>query len=94
MTEKPDDRVLVAIRTDQSEFHVAGTRHGYHCSQCACDLSIAPAGQKFLRENPHVPVLCVDCALAANPDRVEAAPGAIDELIADRVRRAKRHQDN
>ena len=94
MTEKPDDRVLVAIRTDQSVFHVAGTHHGYHCSKCACDLSIAPAGQKFLSQNPQVPILCVDCALAAKPDRVEAAPGAIDELIADRVRRAKRHQEN
>lgn len=94
MTEQPDDRVLVAIRTDQAEFHVAGTRHGYHCSKCACDLSVAPAGQRFLKENPHVPVLCVDCALASKPDKVEPAPGAIDELIADRVRRAKRHQQN
>jgi len=94
MTEQPDDRVLVAIRTDQAECRVAGTRHGYHCSKCGCDLSIAPAGQRFLKENPHVPVLCVDCALAAKPDKVEAAPGAIDELIADRIRRAKRHQQN
>jgi hypothetical protein len=47
-----------------------------------------------LRENPLVPILCVDCALAAKPDKVEAAPGAIDELIADRVRRAKRHREN
>ena len=94
MTEQPDERVLVAIRTDQSEFHVVGTRHGYRCSKCACDLSVAPAGQRFLRENPLVPILCVDCALAAKPDKVEAAPGAIDELIADRVRRAKRHREN
>jgi hypothetical protein len=92
--DQPDDRVLVAIRTDQSEFHVAGTRHGYRCSECSCELSVAPAGQKFLKENPHVPILCVDCAIAAKPDRTEAAPGAIDELIADRLRRARRHQHN
>jgi hypothetical protein len=94
MSESPDERVLVAIRTDQAEFHVAGTRHGYRCSKCNCDLSVAPAGQRFLRENPHVPVLCVGCALASKPDKVEAAPGAIDELIADRVRRARKHQEN
>jgi hypothetical protein len=94
MPDPEDDRVLVAIRTDQPEFHVTGTRHGYQCSKCGCDLSIAPAGQRFLKDNPRVPILCVECAMAAKPDKVEAAPGAIDELIADRVRRAKRHQQN
>jgi len=94
LTEQPDERVLVAIRTDQSEFHVAGTRHGYNCSKCGCDLSIAPAGQRFLKDNPNTPVLCVECALASKPEKVEAAPGAIEELVADRVRRARKHQQN
>lgn len=88
------DRVLVAIRTDQAEFHVAGTRHGYSCSKCACDLSVAPAGQRFLRDNPGVPLLCIECAMSSEPDAVEPAPGAIEELIADRVRRAKKHIQN
>jgi hypothetical protein len=32
--------------------------------------------------------------MAAEPDSVEAAPGAVEEMIADRVRRAKKHQLN
>jgi len=91
---EPEDRILVAIRTDQAEFHVAGTRHGYTCFQCGSDLSLAPAGQKFLCENPGVRVSCVECAMAAEPDSVEAAPGAVEEMTADRVRRAKKHQLN
>lgn len=94
VTKKPEDRILVAIRTEQSEFHVAGTRHGYNCFQCGAELSLAPAGQKFLRENPGVRVSCVECAMAAKPDSIEAAPGAIEEMIVDRVRRSKRHQLN
>jgi hypothetical protein len=89
-----EDRILVAIRTDQAEFHVEGTRHGYTCHQCGAELSLAPAGQKFLCENPGVRVSCVECAMASKPDSIEAAPGAIEEMIADRVRRAKRHQQN
>ena len=91
---EPEERVLVAIRTDQAEFHVAGTRHGYVCFQCGAELSLAPAGQKFLRENPGVLVSCVECAMAAKPDSIEAAPGAIEEMIQDRLRRARRHQQN
>ena len=94
MKKEPEDRILVAIRTEQTEFHVAGTRHGYTCFQCGADLSLAPVGQKFLRENPGVRVLCVECAMAGEPDSVEAAPGAVEEMIADRVRRAKKHQLN
>lgn len=94
VTKKPEDRILVAIRTEQPEFHVAGTRHGYSCFQCGAELSLAPAGQKFLRENPGVRVSCVECAMAAKPDSIEAAPGAMEEMIADRGRRAKRHQLN
>ena len=94
MAKKPEDRILVAIRTEQSEFHVAGTRHGYNCFQCGAELSLAPAGQKFLRENPGVRMSCVECAMAAKPDSIEAAPGAIEEMIVDRVRRSKRHQLN
>jgi hypothetical protein len=94
MTEKPDDRVLVASRTDQAEFHVAGTRDGYRCSKCAGHLSAAPDGQRFLKDHPQVRILCVECAMASKPDKVEPAPGAVDELIADRVRCAKRHLEN
>lgn len=89
-----DDRILVAVRTDQIQYHVAGTRHGYNCSKCGCGVSIAPAGQKFLRENPEVAVACMQCAMKAKPDSVEAAPGAIEEMLEDCTRRAKRHQSN
>ena len=94
MAEPADDRILVAVRTDQVQYHVAGTRHGYKCSKCGCGVSIAPAGQKFLKDNPGVPVACMECVLKEKPDSVEPAPGAIEELLEDRARRSRRHQTN
>ena len=94
MSDAPDDRVLVAVRTDQTECHVAGTRHGFICFKCGCGVSLAPAGQNFLIANPAVQVCCMECAMLSKPDSVELAPGAMDELIAEAVRRAKRHQQN
>lgn len=90
MADSKDDRILVAMRTDMAQYHVVGTKHGYYkCSRCDRELSVSPAGQKFLRDNPEVQVVCMECAMKETPDSVEPAPGAIEELIEDRLRRAR-----
>lgn len=94
MSDDPEERVLVAVRTDEAGYVVQGTKSGYRCFKCDCGVSVAPAGQKFLAENAGVRVCCMDCAMKSKPDSVELAPGAMDELIADAIRRAKRHQLN
>ena len=92
--EAPDEKVLVGVRTDQSQYHVSGTRHGYRCFKCNCGVSLAVAGQSYVSHNPETKVCCMECAFQSNPDSVELAPGAIEELVADAKRRVKRHQEN
>jgi len=59
------------------------------CPKCNKAVAIFPSGQKALRDNPEIGIVCEHCWEPDAADEVAAAPGAIDEA-RDVLRRARR----
>lgn len=62
------------------------------CQMCGRRVWIAPSGQRLLEEDRNTAQACLHDLLAgkvAPPDGLELAPGQLEELSAELMRRAK-----
>jgi hypothetical protein len=80
-----DDAALVCLRVEERSVSavVAGSIQK-NCSQCDHRVWVAKAGQALLATHQGtVTIHCIECAMPkmqADPSRVEAVPGAFQEM--------------
>lgn len=73
---------------------------GYYCEKCKAEVVVARSGRRMMKKHPGMPILCLPCGLKEIPDAsdVQAAPGALEELVSDwiqdAVERRTRHTRN
>ena len=88
--------VLVCALASMTTCRTRDTVFGYHCSQCSAEVMVSRAGQRALRDDAGIRILCIRCSVEAllKSDRVSAVPGAMEELIEEVTRRRARHGRN
>jgi hypothetical protein len=62
--------------------------NSYFCMTCFKQVGIYPSGQRAILENPEIEIICEICAAKEEPyDKIQPAPGAIEEVLKNRRRR-------
>lgn len=81
MNDDPDV-LMCARKKDVLHNLLPGSIEGA-CSKCSAAVSIAPAGQEFLKGDPSVVVMCVECTeplITKDKLPLALAPGVLRDL--------------
>ena len=85
-----NNEVLVCVPATELDCMSRGSVLGHHCSRCGCEVMMALAGQRALREAGPA-IVCLECFLKMpGPMDIEPAPGALEEFAAEMHERQRR----
>ncbi len=90
-----EDRMLICASV--GDFEPSKGSVSRQCSRCGGLVVVAMAGQRLLRDNPRIPILCLPCAERKElPEArsIEICPGAMKEFIDHVVSKRARHERN
>lgn len=57
----PDEPIILVCAPADSRRVSLGAVFFHKCSKCDKNVSLAPTGQKFLREHPQAVIVCMPC---------------------------------
>jgi hypothetical protein len=79
-----EDKVLVCMRAD-AEYTTRGSKFDSRCARCNARVMVAPTGQRLLRKNKSVKIICEGCLeafVAGDPYKV-ALPAPAEEFLQE-----------
>jgi len=78
---KPDALIVMRL-VDMHRNHPAQD-NSHACSKCGSVVGIYPSGQRALRDNPGLPIICIRCATKEPPPDGMRPAGSIEEVIQE-----------